>query len=187
MGAIDLPLATVRLSIDEVAMVTLIEQYRRWFAYEKDSHRKVLASFDTVPEGGRGLEPFQKAMNIMGHIIAGRRIWLNRLDRSKDEPAKVFPTGVTRDDLLTELEVMERDWSGYFQRLDESEIDGVLVYERNESEWFRCVIADVLIHLYGHSLYHRGQIASLVRAAGGQPAETDFIYWSRESISSPPS
>ena len=28
-----------------------VEQYRRWFEYEKDSHRKVMASFESVPPG----------------------------------------------------------------------------------------------------------------------------------------
>ncbi len=47
------------------------------------------------------------------------------------------------------------------------------------------MVADVLTQLHGHSLYHRGQIASLVRAAGGEPAKTDFIFWSRESVPPP--
>jgi DinB family len=34
--------------------------------------------------------------------------------------------------------------------------------------------------LFGHSSYHRGQIATLVRTAGGEPAATDYIYWCRE-------
>ena len=30
-----------------------VEQYRRWFEYEKDSHRKVLESLETVPQDQR--------------------------------------------------------------------------------------------------------------------------------------
>jgi len=166
-------------------MVTLVEQYRCWFEYEKDSYRKVLASFETVPEGGRGSEPFQKAMNTMGHILAARRVWLHHFDSSIPRPANFFPTDVTRDKLLAELEFMEGQWSDYLQRLSEAEIQREFVYQSTEGDWFRSVVADVLTQLHGHSLYHRGQIASLVRAACGQPAETDFIFWSRESIPPP--
>ena len=168
-------------------MVTLVEQYRRWFTYEKDSYRKVLASFETVPEGGRGSEPFQKAMNTMGHIVAARRAWLHRFDSSVSGPASFFPTDMTQDKLLAELEFIETHWSDYLRRLDDEEIQRVVVYKSFDGDWFRSVVADVLTQLHGHSLYHRGQIASLVRAAGGQPAETDFIFWSRESISTPQS
>jgi uncharacterized damage-inducible protein DinB len=166
-------------------MVTPVEQYRRWFEYEMDSHRKVLASFETVPEEGRGSEPFQKAMNTMGHIVAARRAWLHRFGASIPGPTDFFPTDVTRDKLLAELEFMERHWSDYLQRLSDEEIQRAFVYKSFDGDWFRSVVADVLTQLHGHSLYHRGQIASLVRAAGGQPAETDFIFWSRESIAPP--
>jgi uncharacterized damage-inducible protein DinB len=164
---------------------TLVEQYRGWFEYEKDSHRKVLASFETVPEEGRRSEPFQKAMNLMGHIVAARQIWLHRFGAPVERPAILFPTDATYDGLLAELEVMERDWSDYFGRLGEAELERTFDYLTSEGTRFRSVVADVLIHVYGHSLYHRGQIASLVRAAGGEPAKTDFIFWSRELIAPP--
>ncbi len=166
-------------------MVTLVEQYRRWFEYEKDSHRQVLDSFETVPEEGRGSEPFQKAMKTMGHIVAARRIWLHRFDSSIPGPESFFPTDLTRDKLLADLEFMEKHWADYFQRLNDEEIQRSFVYKSYDGDWFKSVVADVLTQLHGHSLYHRGQIASLVRAAGGEPAITDFIFWSRESIQPP--
>ena len=166
---------------------TLIEQYRRWFEYEKDSHRKVLASLESVPEAGRRSEPFQKAMNLMGHMIAARQAWLHRLGGPAERPAIISPTDATYDGLLAQLEVMERGWTDYFGRLDEAELGRTFDYLTNEGTRFRNVVFDVLTHIYGHSFYHRGQIASLVRAAGGEPAKTDFIFWTREAIAPPAS
>jgi uncharacterized damage-inducible protein DinB len=168
-----------------VIVSAMVEQYRRWFEYEKDSHRKVLNSLETVPEERRHSEPFQKALGILGHIIAARRMWLYRFGVSAERPAHLFPTDVTRDNLWTELAVMERDWSGYLQGLSDSELQRVLVYKSIDGGWFRNLITDVLTQLHGHSLYHRGQVASLVRASGGEPVETDFIFWSREPTDPP--
>jgi uncharacterized damage-inducible protein DinB len=164
---------------------TLLDQFRRWFEYEKDSHRKVLESLDTVPEGDRASEPYQKALNIMGHVIAARRMWLHRMDPKFERPAELFPTSMTRDDLSAQLELMERGWSDRFARLTESELQSPFTYRTTEGDWYRSTTVDVLTQLYGHSLYHRGQIASLVRAAGGQPAQTDFIFWAREPVDPP--
>jgi len=164
---------------------TLAHQYQRWFDYEKDSHRKVLAALQTVPADRRGFEPFQKAVNLMGHLVAARRTWLHRLGSSTKRPADLFPSDVACDDLPGELEAMEQDWSLYLEGLDERELERVVAYQSFEGGWFRNVVADILTQLYGHSLYHRGQIASLVRAAGGEPAVTDFIFWTRESIAPP--
>ena len=75
---------------------TLVEQYRRWFDYEKDTHRRVLASFETVPEEGLRSQPFQKALNSLAHIVAARRMWLHRFEPSSfDRPANLFPTDAT--------------------------------------------------------------------------------------------
>jgi uncharacterized damage-inducible protein DinB len=172
--------------MNEVIVMTLVEQYRRWFEYEKDSHRRVLAALETVPKDGRGSESYQKALNTMGHIVAARRVWLHRFDPAIPGPRTFFPTAVTRDDVLAELEAMESLWSDYFQRLSEEEVLRAFLYKSSDGNPFRSVVADVLAQLHGHSLYHRGQIASLIRAAGGKPAETDFIYWSRESMPSQP-
>jgi uncharacterized damage-inducible protein DinB len=166
---------------------TLLDQYRRWFEYEKDSHRKVLESLDAVPEADRSSEPYQKALSIMGHVIAARQMWLHRMDPAFERPAELFPTSLTRDDLAARLATMERGWTDRFARLTEPELQRSFTYRATEGDWYRSTIYDVLTQLYGHSLYHRGQIASLVRAAGGQPAQTDFIFWVREPVEPPPS
>jgi uncharacterized damage-inducible protein DinB len=164
---------------------TLANQYQRWFDYEKDSHRQVLASLQTVPADRRDSDLFQKAVNLIGHVIAARWMWLHRLGTLTKHPANLFPSDVACDTLPGELEAMERDWSDYLEGLDERELERVVAYQSVDGGWFRNGVADILTQLYGHSLYHRGQIASLVRAAGGEPAATDFIFWSREPIALP--
>jgi uncharacterized damage-inducible protein DinB len=164
---------------------TLIQQYRRWFDYEQDSHRKVLASLATVPEANRDSQPYLKALELVAHLIAARRIWLHRIDPAHERPTAIFPIGVALEGLTAGLEAMERDWSTYLDRLTDAELDRTLNYQTTEGDWYRQSIVDILTQLYGHSHYHRGQIASLVRVAGGEPAKTDFVYWVREPAKPP--
>ncbi|MFO0892343.1 MAG: DinB family protein [Isosphaeraceae bacterium] len=163
----------------------LVQQYRHWFDYEKDAHRKVLESFETVPADGRQSATFQKALDLMGHIIVARRIWLYRLGFNPDRPAQIFPTGISMEELARDLEGMERLWEDYLRKLDAAELDRVLRYQSLDAGWFESRLVDILAQLFGHSWYHRGQIASLVKASGGEPAMTDYIYWSRKSIPAP--
>jgi uncharacterized damage-inducible protein DinB len=168
-------------------VTTLVDQYRRWFEYEKDSHRKVLESLETVPEDGRSSEPYQKALNLTAHLVAARRIWLHRLEPAVERPAAIFPTGVAREGLRADFEAIERAWSDYLGALTDADLARVFTYRTTEGDWYSTALADVLTQLYGHSHYHRGQIASLVRAAGGRPAMTDFIFWVREQAEPPAS
>ena len=165
---------------------TPVDQYRRWFEYEKDSHRKVIASLESVPEEGRASEAYRKAVSLMGHLLAARRMWLHRLVPSYERPAAIFPTDVKLEDLPAGFEAMERDWSEYLRALSDPDLDRVLTYRMREGDEYRSVLADILTQLYGHSHYHRGQIASLVRIAGGQPAITDFIFWTRQEVEPSP-
>jgi uncharacterized damage-inducible protein DinB len=176
-----LPIAALNLK-GPVMAHDRVAQYRRWFDYEKDSHRRVLASLADIPPDQHQSPSFQRALSIMAHIVAARQVWLFRFGLISDRPAELFPTNVALDELPERLEAMEHEWTGYFQSLTEEELDRGFEYQSLDAGRFRSVVEDILTQLFGHSLYHRGQIASLVKITGGQPAVTDFVYWSRKAV-----
>lgn len=163
-------------------MSTNIEHYRRWFDYEKDAHAKVLASFDAVPEDERATPEYQKAVSLFAHMMLARRLWLYRFGILTEGPREFFPQNVALDTIKAMAEEMHAAWSAYFERLDEAELARVFEYRALDGPRFRNRIEDILTQLFGHSWYHRGQIALLLRQAGGEPAVTDFVFWSREFI-----
>ena len=160
----------------------MIESYRRWFEYEKDAHEKTLASLRSVPDSKRGEAAFQKAVELFAHIIAARRLWLYRMGVADEGPADIFPQGVALGDLDGRAEQMQRAWSDYLERLDDGGLARVFEYRSFEGERYRNSVGDILTQLFGHSWYHRGQIASLVRGLDCEPAVTDFVFRTRELI-----
>jgi uncharacterized damage-inducible protein DinB len=168
-------------------MSTMSERYRRWFEYEKDSHAKVLAALAAVPETQRGTEAYEKAVSLMAHLLLARWLWLFRLGAGPAEQvpqteAEFFPRNVSVTELPARVAALEAAWSGYLDRLDEAEVSRVVEYRSLDAGGFRSRVEDVLTQLFGHSLYHRGQIAQLLRSLGAEPPVTDFIFWSREAI-----
>jgi uncharacterized damage-inducible protein DinB len=164
---------------------SLVDQYRRWFEYEKNSHAKVLASLESVPHERRSSPVFQKALTTLAHVAAARQLWLYRFGVLTEAPTDFFPTGLTVADVAGRIEKVQAAWSKYLENLHEEELARLFTYESLDGGWWRSRIEDILTQLFGHSWYHRGQIASLVRQAGGEPAITDFVYWTRESVPSP--
>lgn len=168
-------------------MSMMSERYRRWFEYEKDSHAKVLAALAAVPEEQRGTEAYEKAVSLMAHLLLARWLWLFRLGAGPAEEvpkteAELFPRNVPVAGLPARVAAMEAAWSSYLDRLDETEVSRVVEYRSLDAGGFRSTVEDVLTQLFGHSLYHRGQIAQLLRSIGAEPPATDFIFWSREAI-----
>ena len=159
----------------------MIERYRHWFEYEKDSHAKTLASLNAVPASLRDSEGFSKAVYLMGHIIAARRMWLYRFG-SAGQNAELFPKETSLDDLPGQLSEMEVRWSEFLDQLDDDKLAQVFEYRSYEGQRFRNTIEEILTQLFGHSWYHRGQIAMLLRSIGAEPAVTDYVFWTRVPI-----
>ena len=89
---------------------------------------------------------------------------------------------MTLEQLAADWRAAESLWTEYLARCDDAELSREIEYQSLDSGRFRNRVEDVLTQLFGHSWYHRGQIAMLVRAAGGEPAVTDFIFWCREPV-----
>lgn len=159
-----------------------INRYRRWFEYEKDAHAKVLASFDAMPEDKRAAPEYQKAIGLFAHMMLARRLWLYRFGILANGPTEFFPQNGALDTVKQMADETHAAWSEYFDRLDDAELARVFEYRSLEGPRFRNHIEDILTQLFGHSWYHRGQIALLLRQAGGEPAVTDFVFWCREFI-----
>jgi uncharacterized damage-inducible protein DinB len=162
----------------------MAERYRRWFEYEKDSHAKVLAALEPAATSARETKAFRKAVELAGHIVAARGIWLFRLGAAKEAPSDFFPRGMTLSELARRVGKMHAAWSDYLAGIGEEEIASSFEYRSTEGVRYRNTVEDILTQLHGHSLYHRGQIAMLLRSAGVEPPATDFVFWAREPIGS---
>jgi uncharacterized damage-inducible protein DinB len=160
---------------------SMVSRYRRWFEYEKDSHAKTLDSLNAVAEDPRQSEGFRKAVYLMGHVIAARRMWLFRFGVIK-ENVELFPGETSLDELPAQLSEMERLWWNYLSQVNDADIARVFEYQSYEGPRFRNTVEDILTQLFGHSWYHRGQIAQLLRSIGAEPAVTDFVFWAREPL-----
>jgi uncharacterized damage-inducible protein DinB len=160
----------------------LADRFRKWFEYEKDAHAKVVKSLESVPTDRRGSPEYRKAIAILAHIAAARRIWLGRFGVIPLSPGSMFPEDPELAEVSDRLGQIHALWTNYLAGMTDAELARTFDYQSLDAGRFRNTIEDILAQLFGHSAYHRGQIASLVRAAGGEPAATDYIYWCREPV-----
>src|SRR6476661_40552 len=106
----------------------MIHRYRRWFDYEKDSHAKTIASLHAVPIELRDGEVFRKAVYLMGHIVAARRMWLFRFGIARLN-ADLFPRDVTLEELKDQVAEMETLWTTYLLGINDSDLDRIFEYQ----------------------------------------------------------
>jgi uncharacterized damage-inducible protein DinB len=120
------------------------------------------------------------ALRWMAHIAGSELLWLGRLSGEPSEVA-VWPE-LDLDRVATHLARLETAWPRYLAALGEDELAEPVGYRNSRGEFWTSTVPDILSHVVTHSAYHRGQIASAVRAAGGEPAYTDFIHAIRKGL-----
>ena len=73
-------------------------------------------------------------------------------------------------------------WVEFLDLITAGDVSQSISYRNSKGEEWTSTIVDVLTHVVMHSAYHRGQIASYMRASGQSPAHTDFIHGVRQGL-----
>jgi uncharacterized damage-inducible protein DinB len=150
----------------------LREHLGRLLVYDDWANREVLAML-----GKTGGQP-ARSVQLMAHIFSAERLWLERLQLQK-QSLPVWP-----EFSLQQCEAQAAElpglWRGYLDR--NADLARPVGYKNSKGEPWTSPAEDVLLHVVMHSAYHRGQIASDMRAAGFTPASTDFIHAVRQGF-----
>ncbi len=153
----------------------LLEHLRRQFAYDAWANCEVL----TAIAGGSG-SPSAPALKLLAHILSAERLWLERI-RQQPQSLPVWPE-FTLDQGKAQIDEIARLWREYLTQLSPAALSEKITYKNSKGEPWSSTVQDVLTHVVLHSAYHRGQIASLMRAGGQTPAYTDFIHAVRQGL-----
>lgn len=113
----------------------------------------------------------------MAHIIGAECLWMARL-RKEAATLPVWPD-LDLDACAARLEELSLRWPEYLGLKGEA-LTEKIPYTNSKNESWSNTVGDILTHVVIHSAYHRGQIASDLRAAGSTPAYTDYIHAVRQ-------
>ena len=144
----------------------------RLFAYDDWANREVLAALAKAPAAP------PKSLKLLAHIVAVEHLWFSRLLQDGEKVA-VWPD-LTLAQCSTQAVAMPALWQKYLESLTQEQLAQTVAYVNSKGESWTSARQDVLLHVVMHSAYHRGQIASDMRAAGQEPACTDFIQGVRQ-------
>lgn len=153
--------------------MNLADSLRRQFAYNAWANREVLA---TIQKNGSSERPMQ----LMSHILAAERVWLERL-KQLPQSVPVWPNPDFRQ-CEADAADLARLWHDYLDLATAGDVSQEISYKNSKGETWSSTIADILTHVMMHSAYHRGQIASHMRENGKTPAYTDYIHAVRQGF-----
>jgi uncharacterized damage-inducible protein DinB len=152
----------------------LHEYFRRQFAYDAWANQQVLAALQPDDTG------FARSLELFAHIISAERLWLERI-RLQPQSLAVWPE-LSLAQATGQSSEVNRLWRDYLEPLSSAGLAQLVSYKNSKGESYTSTVADILTHVLLHSAYHRGQIASHMRANALNPAYTDFIHAARQGF-----
>ncbi len=115
-------------------------------------------------------------VSVFAHIAATEHLWYSRIRGTPTELA-VWP-----EISVAESRAIANRHADLFDEIvagGGDALDQLVSYRNSAGRDFRNSVRDIVIHVTMHGSYHRGQIARLVRASGGEPPYTDYIQYQR--------
>ena len=132
---------------------------------------RVLESLRTSPGSDA------RAMELYAHVLGAEHVWLTRIGGTQSSVA-VWPK-LTLDGCAR---LAAENVAALRRLLTDARPDALtreVTYTNSAGRTYDSRIDDILMHVVLHGVYHRGQVALIVRMAGGIPSPTDYIAFVR--------
>ena len=152
----------------------MTEHLSRLIQYDIWANRETLESLRQV------VTPPPRSLKWMAHIIGAEYLWLARLN---GQPAAlpVWPN-LSLEGCDRRLHDLSQQLLDCLAESTSERLTQEISYINSKGEAWTSTVEEILTHLTIHSAYHRGQIASDLRAAGQEPPYTDYIHAVRQGL-----
>ena len=155
-----------------------LDDLRSMFLYEAWASRRLLARLREVRE----LNP--EIRKLFAHLQAGFRVWAMRI-RGEDSRAVAIWPDLTLEESAALIDENEAAYASVLAGLGETGLSRKVAYTNQHGLSYETAVGDILRQVITHGVYHRGQIALLLRQSGEEPLNTDYITWVREQAGQP--
>ena len=163
---------------------TMKELLTQLAAYNTWANQKLMETILSLPEEKQTAEvpsSFNSIYKTVLHMWDAESAWWQRMKLHERIiiPSENF-NGTIRD-IINGLMQQNQQWLGWVNTASDNALDHVFQYQNSKKEQFKQPIFQMLLHVFNHGTYHRGQLINMLRQLGVEKVpQTDFIIWSRK-------
>jgi uncharacterized damage-inducible protein DinB len=119
------------------------------------------------------------ALSLFAHLLATEHMWLCRLQLRSPDMAIWPELGLDECERLLEMNFAA--YRDYFKNFGPEAFASLTEYQTTKGVQHQTPASDILVHVFGHGHYHRGQLANSIKRCGGEVLDTDYITFVRET------
>lgn len=124
---------------------------------------------------------FNSLFSTMLHMWSAETIWYQRIKLAEhiNWPAKEFSGDV--HELCKKWKEQSMQWVNWVEAATEAALMHEFSYQDSKKIRYKQPVVDVLMHVFNHNTYHRGQLTTLLRQLGIEKIpSTDLIFYLRK-------
>lgn len=126
---------------------------------------------------------FPSLCATLQHMLVAESVWFQRIKLL--EPVVPPQIDINNDchEVAAALLQQSKQWHAWIEQAPLHMFDHEFIYHNTKNEKFKQPVFQVLLHVFNHNTFHRGQLVTMLRQLGVQPIPaTDFIEWSRKKM-----
>lgn len=126
----------------------------------------LIANSGSIPES---------CISLFSHIVNAQAIWACRINGLTSNQ------GVWQVNDLETCKVLLAESVNALSKISPMEMTAapVIKYRTSTGDYYETSVPDILLHVFNHGTYHRGQIAKEMKLHNIQPVNTDYIQFVR--------
>ena len=153
-------------------------------AYTIWANRKIIECINNLSNDQINREissSFSSVFKTVLHMLDAEAIWWQRVKLVEhiERPGDGF-TG-SFEELSKKLEAQSKLWEEWVANASDNQLNHVFAYQNTKKEQFKQPVYEMLLHIFNHNTYHRGQLVTMLRQLGVEKIPpTDFIVFCRK-------
>jgi uncharacterized damage-inducible protein DinB len=159
-------------------MKQLLQEYSAYNLWANQTITDLLVQLDESLHQQFVNSSFPNLYGTILHIWDAESGWWQRVQHHEKimYPSSAFNPSMK--EAVNGLLQQSADWMNWLKQQEDLQL--VYDYQNKKKENFSQPLWEILLHVFNHSTYHRGQLITMLRELGqtNLPA-TDFIQWSR--------
>jgi uncharacterized damage-inducible protein DinB len=155
-------------------------------AYNIWASQKIMEIILALPDEKQIAEvpsSFNSLYKTVLHIWDAESIWWQRMKLHERviRPSENF--NGTMKDVVNGLMQQSTQWIDWVGNASDIALDHVFQYQNSKKEQFKQPIYQMLLHVFNHGTFHRGQLVNMLRQLGADKLpSTDFSTWSTKKL-----
>lgn len=162
-------------------MKQILQQYA---AYNIWANQRILDCINNLSDDQIDREiasSFSSIKKTVLHMWDAESIWWQRLKLS--EKISRFSEEFTGSfaELVKKLDQQSTEWKDWVDNATDVQLQHVFAYQNTKKEQFKQPVYEMLLHLFNHGTYHRGQLVTMLRQLGVEKIpSTDVMVFCRK-------